>query len=309
MPRNLLCLVLAFMLPLMTFGCRKQEEKKISLEGSGPSTTARHHEKEQVVRIAVGGMITPKEGMAYYRDFLRYIEEKIGVKVMYVDREGYAEINEMLKNRQLEAAFVCSGPYADGHHQFGLELLAAPQAYGKTVYYSYIIVAKDSPLRSFAELRGKRFAFTDPLSNTGKLVPTYMLARMRETPESYFKEFIYTKAHDRSIKAVAQGVVDGAAVDSLIWEFLNAANQEYVVNTRVIEKSPPYAIPPITVPRDLDPGLKAKLKQAVLNAHDDPRGREILKKMKIDKFVVIDDKAYDSVREMQTWIARQKAGK
>ena len=289
-------------------GCAREEPKKISLESPRKAAEA-PQPVARPVRIAVGGMITPKEGMAYYRDFLRYIQQKIGTKVEYVDREGYAEINEMLKSGQLEAAFVCSGPYVDGHAQFGLELLAVPQAYGATVYHSYIIVPKDSTVRSFSELRGKRFAFTDPLSNSGKLVPTYMLARMNETPESFFKEFIYTKAHDKSIKAVAQAVVDGAAVDSLIWEFLNATNPEFTAKTRILEKSPPYAIPPVVVPLGLAPELKEKLRAAFLNAHTDPEGQEMLRKMKIDRFVVVDDKAYDSVREMQAWIARQKARK
>ena len=75
-----------------------------------------------------------------------------------------------------------------------------------------------------------------------------------------------------------------------------------------MEKSPPYAIPPLVVPRDLAPELKEKLRQAVLNAHTDPRGQAILRQMKIDRFVVIADGAYESVREMQAWIARQKTG-
>jgi phosphonate transport system substrate-binding protein len=300
--------LLAVAASLGLHGCgRGEEQKTISLESAArPVATPRPEVKR--VRFAVGGMITPKEGMGYYRDFLRHIQQKIGGKVDYVDREGYAEINEMLKNGQLEAAFVCSGPYVDGHAEFGLELLAAPQAYGASVYYSYIIVPSGSAVASFAGLRGKRFAFTDPLSNTGKLVPTYMLARMNETPASFFKEVIFTKSHDKSIKAVAQGVVDAAAVDSLIWEYLNATNPEFTAQTRILEKSPPYAIPPIVVPRDLPSDLKEKLRQAVLNAHTDPEGREVLRRMRIDRFVEIPDGAYDSVREMQAWVARQKAG-
>jgi phosphonate transport system substrate-binding protein len=300
--------LLAFMMTLGMPGCKREEPSKIILDGTRSVPEAPQSDARSV-RIAVGGMITPKEGMGYYRDFLRYIQEKIGTKVEYVDREGYAEINELLKNGQLEAAFVCSGPYVDGHEQFGLELLAAPQAYGAAVYYSYIIVPKESAVRTFAELRGKRFAFTDPLSNTGKLVPTYMLARIDETPESFFKEYIFTKAHDKSIKAVAQGIVDGAAVDSLIWEYLNAMSPEFTAQTRILEKSPPYAIPPLVVPHGLSPDLKEKLRQVVLNAHTDAKGQAILRQMRIDRFVTIEDGAYDSVRKMQAWIARLKAGK
>ena len=286
-------------------GCEKRAEKMIVLGQAGTAVEKSKNEKK--VRIAVGGMITPREGVVYYRDLLRYIQDKIGEKIEYVDRESYAEINEMLKTGKLEAAFVCSGPYTDGKEQFGLELLVAPQAYGATVYYSYILVAKDSPFQSFEELRGKRFAFTDPLSNTGKLVPTYMLAKIDETPERFFKKIIFTMSHDKSINAVAQGIVDGAAVDSLIWEYLNATNPELTSKTRILKKSPPYAIPPVVVPRNLDPVLKDKLKQTFLNAHLDPQGREILQKMKIDKFIEIEDRAYDSVRQMQDWLNVQKA--
>jgi phosphonate transport system substrate-binding protein len=286
-------------------GCGDKKEKMIVRGQNG--TALDKPQEEAKVRIAVGGMITPKEGVVYYRDLLRYIQERIGEKIEYVDRESYAEINGMLKAGELEAAFVCSGPYTAGRKQFGLELLVAPQAYGGTVYYSYILVAKGSALRSFQELRGRRFAFTDPLSNTGRLVPTYMLAKMNETPENFFKEIIFTRSHDKSIRAVAQGIVDGAAVDSLIWEYLNATNPEFTSKTRILQKSPPYAIPPVVVPRHLDPGLKARIKQAFLNAHLDPKGKEILRKMKIDKFIEIDDRAYDSVREMQDWLEIKNA--
>ena len=303
-----ICVISAVLMLVCIAGCKKTEQKTIVLEQEKPLVQEKATD-EKYIRIAVGGMITPKEGIAYYRQFLDYVQEKLGTKVYYVDREDYEEINEMLRNRQLDAAFVCSGPYVDGHAEFALELLVAPQAYGAAVYYSYMIVAKDDPVRSFKELRGKRFAFTDPLSNTGKLVPTYMLAKMRETPERFFKSIIYTKAHDKSIKAVAQGIVDAAAVDSLIWEYLNKNNPEFTSKTRILEKSPPYAIPPVVVPRELDPAIKNKLKQIFLNAHADPKGREILRKMMIDKFVVINDSAYDSVREMKSWIKAQKFGK
>ena len=54
------------------------------------------------------------------------------------------------------------------------------------------------------------------------------------------------------------------------------------------------------------PLIKERLKQIFLNAHNDNKGRELLSKMMIDKFVVIDDSAYDSVREMKSWLEKQK---
>lgn len=284
---------------------KKDEPRRIDLEKREVLKPAASQTDRKTIRIAVGGMITPREGFAYYRKLLDYIGDKLDMDVEFVDRESYAEINNLLKTGEVDSAFVCGGPYVDGRREFGMELIAAPVAYGEPVYYSYIIVQKDSPIHNFDQLRGKRFAFTDPMSNSGKLVPTYMLAKMNESPDTFFKSYIFTRTHDRSIKAVVQGIVDGAAVDSLIWEYANRSDPEFTSQTRIIKKSPPYGIPPVVTRPGLDPALKEALKRVFLDAHNDPLGREILDKMMIDRFILIDDSAYDSIREMKLWIEKQ----
>ncbi len=299
---------LALLIVLLLSCNSDKSSKKLDLSKREPvQTVAKEDQPVNSLRIAVGGMTTPKAGFGYYRRFLDYIGAKLGMRVQLVDRENYAEINELVRTGKVDLAFVCGGPYVQGHEEFGMELLAAPQAYGERVYYSYIIVPKTSPIRSFQELRGKTFAFTDPLSNTGTLVPMYMLARMHETPESFFRKIIFTQSHDKSIKAVAQGVIDGAAVDSLIWEYLDKTDPKLTSETKVITKSPPYGTPPVVVRRDLKPELKKKLRQIFVTADQDPQGREILKGMMIDKFVLIEDSAYDSIREMKKWTDEQKS--
>jgi len=288
---------------------QKDKAKKISLEKREVMKVKEEQHREKPLRIAVGSMITPREGFAYYKQLVDYIGEKLTRPVEFVDRENYAEINGLIKSGNIDVAFVCGRPYVDGHDDFGMELLVAPQTYGETVYYSYIIVSNDSPYESFEELRGKSFAFADPMSNSGKLVPTYMLAKMGETPDSYFQKYVYTYAHDKSIRTVANGIVDGAAVASLVWEYLNHTNPEFTSKTRVIEKSLPYGIPPVVVHPDLEQQLKEKIRRILLNAHKDEKGREILQRMMIDKFVLIDDSAYDSIRQMKSFLAMQKEGK
>lgn len=288
-------------------GCfRGEKPERVSLEKREVVQAGVERPKEDAVRIAVGSMITPKEGFVYYKQLLDYIGENLGRPVTFVDRESYAEINDLIRSGDVDVAFVCGKPYVDGHNEFGMELLVVPEAYGETAYYSYIIVSKDNPAESFEELRGKSFAFADPMSNTGKLVPTYMLARMGETPDSYFRKYVYTYAHDKSIKAVAQRVVDGAAVDHLVWEYLRRTDPELTSKTKVIDKSSPYGMPPVVVHPDLDPELKDGIRRILLDAHRDKKGREILEKMMIDRFVVIDDRAYDSIREMASRIAEEK---
>ncbi len=287
-------------LSVITSACKPSEPvKSIDPNKTDPKTSGSAGTPSGGLRIAVGGMITPKEGFAYYREFLDYIARKAGTPVHYVDAENYNDLNHKLKRGELDAGFVCSGPYVDGKQEFGLELLAAPRAYGKTVYYAYIIVPAASPAKTLDDLKGKNFAFTDPLSNTGKLVPEYILSRKGTTSDVYFGKILFSGSHDKSITAVADGLVDGASVDSLIWDYTAKTKPQLTAKTRIIMKSEPYAIPPFVVRPGLEPSQKEKLKLILLNAHSDTEGRVILEKMMIERFESINDKAYDSIREMK----------
>lgn len=297
-------LLLLFGLGLLA-GCERRPEApaKVDFSRVEQSPPALPPPPSPSLRIAIAAVISPKETFVLYKDLLNHISAKLGRHVQLVQRETYSEVNHLVRDQELELAFVCSGAYIDGHDQFGMELLAAPVAYGQPVYHSLIIVPATSSARSLEELRGKNFAFTDPLSNTGKLAPTFMLAQLHETPESFFAKFIFTNSHDRSIEMVAGNMVDGAAVDSLIWEYLNDKNPALTSRTRIITKSEPFGIPPVVVPKGLDPELKERLRQVFLNLHKEEAGRQILAKLKIDRFVVLADSQYDSIRRMQRLVA------
>jgi phosphonate transport system substrate-binding protein len=98
-------------------------------------------------------------------------------------------------------------------------------------------VNKESGYQSLENLRDRVFAFTDPDSNTGRLVPVYWLAERNERPENFFAKTIYAYSHDNSILAVARGLVAGAAVDGLVWDYYNRKNPAFTSLTRIIKKS------------------------------------------------------------------------
>ncbi|MEA3373006.1 MAG: phosphate/phosphite/phosphonate ABC transporter substrate-binding protein [Campylobacterota bacterium] len=287
-----------FILALVFTGCEKEEERPfISLEKR--SQLKQVSSEETTLKIALGGIIRPKEGFKYYEQLLQFIGQKLGIPVEIIDKKSYAEINQMLENKEIDVAFSCSGPYVEGHERFGLELLVIPQAYGKTTYNAYILAHKDSPIQRLEDLRGKRFAFTDPHSNTGRLVPTFMLSQMKQTPEKFFSKTTFTYAHDKSIQAVAEKVVEGASVHSLIWEYANSTDPIFTKQTKIIARSDPYGIPPVVVRPGLKQEVKERLKKTFLSLHEEPKSKEILEKMKVDRFVEIEDAHYNTIREMK----------
>jgi len=253
---------------------------------------------EGTLRIAIAGVMSPSRTLDAYDQLLAYLERRLGMKVVVDQRSSYAEVNDLLRTGQAGIAFVCSRAYLEGQAQFGMELLLAPQVKGETTYYSYLIVPSDSAAAALADLRGKRFAFSDPLSNSGRLAPEYQLQLAGETPDSFFASHEYTGSHDNSILAVADHLVDGAAVDSLVYQYVVARNPEIAQRTKIIARWGPYGIPPLVTSPKLAPELREKVRTALLEMDRSEDGRAALAMLGVDLFVTIDDHAYDSIRDM-----------
>jgi len=286
--------------------CDRQSPQPVSLEKRQELPAPQKLPEEKNLTICVGAMITPQDGYVYYRQLIDFLAEKLNLHITALDPGNYEEVNHLMGTGEADVAFICSGPYVEGHARFGLTLLAAPVVNGEPVYYSNLIVPKNSSARSLDDLRGKTFAFTDPQSNSGAMVPLSKLVERGETAESFFSSHLYTYGHDRSIQAVADKLVDGAAVDSLIWDFLADNNPKLRNKVRIIDRFGPYGIPPVVAGNHLDPAVRDALQSVLLNLHTDPRGQEILKGMHIERFVRIDDSAYDSVRELQRFIENSR---
>ena len=263
-----------------------------------------HSPNSPLFRVAVAAMVSPQETFVYYHQILQYIATKLGRNVQLIQRKTYGEINELFGKGQIDLAFICSGPYVAGREQYGFEALAVPELWGSHVYQSYLIVNNDSSFYKLADLRGQVFAFTDPDSNTGRLVPTYWLAQMQERPESFFGKTIYTYSHDNSILAVARALVDGASVDGLIWEYYNKKNPTLTSRTRIIRKSEPYGIPPLVASASLATELKERIRELVFSMHQTPEGQTILKELMIDRFIAPKEEWYDPIRQMEKDLAR-----
>jgi phosphonate transport system substrate-binding protein len=255
------------------------------------------------IRIGVASMITPVDTVKYYQEIIDYIGDRIGQPVQMVHRRTYDEMDRLLERGEVKIAFICSAPYVKDRQKFGVELLVAPSVNGSPMYHSYVIVHNDSPIKAFPEFKGKVFAFTDPKSNTGKIYPTYLLKTMGYAPERFFGRFLYSYSHNKSVEMVAKKIVDGAAVESIVYEYMRKTGSPYTRQTKVIKRSPPFGIPPVVVVRDADPTLKKKVKDAFLAMQKTPRGKAILDAMMIDGFVEVPDKNYDGIREMDRAIA------
>jgi len=260
----------------------------------------------QPLRIAVAAVLSPEGTVESYAELAKYLGEQLGRPVQLVQRRTYAEVNDLVAANEVDLAFVCTSAYVAGHDESIMDLLVVPEIDGETVYRSAIIVPESSPATSLEDLEGASFAFTDPISNTGRVYPTYALLQLGESPERFFSETIFTYGHDRSVEAVAEGVVDGAAVDELVLSNMLERDPGLAERIRVVGLSPNFGIPPVVVPSGTPVSMRVVFAELLMGLEDAPEGPRILADLGVDRFVVGRDDAYDSVRMMvaETGIGR-----
>jgi len=173
-----------------------------------------------------------------------------------------------------------------------------PKYKDKPIYYSYIIVHKDSQFKSFSDLKGATFVYNDEISNSGYNMPRAHLINMGET-SGFFSKVVRSGSHEESIRMVAAGEADVSAVDSLVYDYDLEKKPENVRKLKILKTLDPAGIPPVVVSSKLDESLRKKIRDVLIGMKDDPVGKDVLDKALLNRFTDVDDSNYDSIREMK----------
>ena len=301
-------LLLSLLLIVVVSSCNYKSKNHYSyeIELTTPKLTGPYETQNKdnpIIYVAVSAIISPKETFHYYNELLDFLSERSGMIIELRQRKTYAEVNDLLSNQLIDVAFICSGAYMTDKLYEKVKLLAVPLSNGIPFYQAYIIVHENSSFQRFEDLKGKSFAYTDPLSNSGKLYALNLIQEAGYNPENYFSKTNYTYAHDNSIQMVEKQMVDGATIDGLIYEYLLEFKPERVDKIRIIQKSQYFGIPPVVVPNNINTELMNKLQNILFTMHTDSIGKSILDKLLIDKFIAGDIKNYESIKQMKEFIS------
>ena len=263
--------------------------------GADAASPAGSAEDLELLRLAVTPVLSPEASLPLYEGIVAYVAEHLGMGSKLILRANYSEVQDVIRNNRCDFAFVCTYPMVRAKREFGAEVLVVPVVHGVVSYNSYVVVPANSAARSLLDLRGKRFAGSDTMSTSGWLYPAVWLLDHGESPEAFFSRIVFAGSHDRAVMAVVEGDADGAAVHSTIYDQMPAQVRKV---TRIIDTSPPYGSPPVVVPGNLDAGLKVRIRNALLRMHEEERGRVILGKLEIDRFVLPKVGLYDNVEDL-----------
>ncbi|CAD7289326.1 phosphonate ABC transporter substrate-binding protein [Campylobacter suis] len=226
---------------------------------------------------------------------IKYLENALGLKITMQSSNDYTGIITSMAHKHTDIAYFGPESYVEAAKRANAQALVAELQKGadKPGYTGIIISKKDSGLKTIESLKGKTWAFTDPKSTSGTLVPSVMFARAGIDPDEYFSKVIYSGSHEASILSVKAGRVDAASTNDL--DFEKGEGKAWSKDDfNFIWKSDLIVGAPIAARADLPEDLKAKIKQLLLDFKDTNE----LDKLNYSGFVDIKDSDYDSIREL-----------
>ena len=246
---------------------------------------------------------TPVEDPAVYEnvfaEFMTHLGKVTGKRVRWYPAESYAAQVEAMRSGRLHIAGVATGPtpYAVNLAGF-VPIVAMERPDGSFGYKLWLITYKDSPIKTIADLKGKRVAHVAPSSNSGDLAPRALFKAQGIEPEKDYT-VVYSGKHDNSIMGVVNRDYDAAPVASTVVERMAARKMFKMADLRIVYESAEFPRTAFGVAHDLTPDLQRKIKEAFLTF--DFKNSALGKEFKdSDKFGPIDYKAaWRDIRTIQ----------
>ena len=233
---------------------------------------------------------------------LAQLEKDLGVKVKPVTATDYRGTIEALKFKKAELGHLGPKSYveASNNNYANVEPVAQLQlANGSLGYRSCLIVHADSDIFSPEDMAGKTFAFNDPTSTSGYLVPSaFFMMELGVDPKKHFSKVTFSGSHEASILAVAAKKVEIASTNLPDLQQLTRESKVPRGALRVIWVSKLIPNDPIVVRKDLPASFKSAIQESLTTMR--ARNPEAFKEIGawLGGFVPADDGKYQVIRDL-----------
>ncbi len=245
------------------------------------------------------GFIPAEDARAMVRQsqaILEIVAKHTGLKVDTFVGSDYNATIEALRSGHVDVALLGPFSYVLATTQAPVEAFAVT-VIAKTMqpsYRSIIIARKESPITSLETIKGRTFAFVDPGSTSGYMVPAAAFILAGITPEKEFAKVMYSGGHDATIVAVAEGKVEAGSVADRIYERGCAKGLADCNKLKIVWTSDPIPNDPLLYRKNLPEDLKKKIRDAFYSVRNLPFGEMGT----VARFDPATDKDYDPVRKV-----------
>jgi phosphonate transport system substrate-binding protein len=241
-----------------------------------------------VLRIGFEPFKYQPEMLRRVQPIVRMLSKEMGMEVQPIVEGDYPSVVQAMKAGKLDASFFTPMGLVLAERSAGARVVLQSLFRGKSCYHSAIVTRTDSPIKRLQDLKGKSFAFVDPISSSGSVFPKLMLMDAGIKPDKDLARYIYTGGHDAAILAVLHRKVDAAATFAIEtdghtgpWQDVLGPEANHI---RVIAYSAPIPNGPLAVSKDLDAAVVERLKKGFMAVAHTKAGRAELEKLYMDDF-------------------------
>jgi phosphonate transport system substrate-binding protein len=242
------------------------------------------------------------EQKARYQPLGGYLSAALGRPVVFKLLDNYQVIFSEILERRVEGAFFGSMNGAIAQLKGGVEILARPvDLAGVSTYTGVLFARTDSGVTQDPRTwKGKRVALVNKVTTAGYLYPLALLRKsgFEGDPEGYFKQLTFTGSHDAAILAVFNGEADFGACKNTVYDEFVRLHPEVQRAVTVLDESAEVPSNGLGVRPDLPPGVKEKLRAALLGMHATEDGQRALRQFQAQRFIETSQKDYEPVFTM-----------
>lgn len=235
---------------------------------------------------------------------LELLEDKLNRPVKIIRPQSYTAVIEGVLSETIDLAILGPASYAKARARDARVQAFASFARKKgfstpqgSFYHSILFTLEKTGIREIEGLKKRKIALTDPASTSGAVIPNLAFSEtLGASLKEYFGTLIYTGSHDRSIRSVVRGHVDGAFVSSAR---LDEAVQNKVIlpdQVVILWRSKPIHYDPFVFSGAVEPSLRAQIKQIFFSSS--PRLDTMLENMKMTGLVKVCDEDYNSIHKI-----------
>ena len=230
----------------------------------------------------------------------KYLSDKTGYKITPRVLTSYAAVTEGMTSNNVDIGWVGPLDYVIAHQINGAEAVTKSVRNGLPSYKAFIIVNVNSNINSVADLKGKKFAFGDPLSTSSNLYPRYLMKKNGLNPDSDVKGVNISNQTQIAVN-VCQGTVDAGAIydDARTNKGADTSCPGITTKTKILATSDPIPGDPQMIRHNLNSAQKKKLKDAMIAMGSDETIKPALKALyTIDSLVPAQDSDYNVIRDI-----------
>lgn len=239
-----------------------------------------------------------QEMVARFAPLVKHLETKLGLKIKTYLGADYAAVVVGMKGGKVDLAYLGPLSYVTAARESGAQAFAKENTIKSGTGNSGVIVSRaDSKIKTTADAKGKTFAFVDPNSASGYLLPMiYFTQTLQVRPEAYFRAVRFGGSHEANIESVIEGEIDVVATDEREIEVaLRDGEIKSAKDLNVLWKSDPIPTAPLVYRKELPASLKAAIRDAVLSFKD----TKALERIGLKGFVAATDRDYDPIRNLE----------